>query len=625
MRKLIAVMGWLACSVASGQQRSASQLADLSLEELANIQITSVSRRAERLVDAPASVYVITGEEIRRSGVTSLPEALRLAPNLQVARVDARQYAITARGFNNTIANKLLVLIDGRTVYTPLFSGVFWDEQDVFLQDVERIEVISGPGGTLWGSNAVNGVINVMTRRASDTRGEVAFVGGGNLEKGVGARYGTSLSGGGALRIYAKAFDRDATLRGDDSAVADAWRNSQAGFRADWGHGSGAFTLQGDAYQGRMDQPSVDDVRTAGGNLLARWSRQSASGGRLQVQSYFDYRHREIPGSITERLSTFDIDLQHSLQMRPGSVLTWGLGHRRARDDVSNAPAIGFLPEKTELRWTNAFAQDELALRDDLRLTLGAKIERNPYTGNEWLPSARLAWKPDAERTVWGSASRAVRAPARLDRELFIPGQPPFQLAGGPDFRSEISKVVELGYRAQASARTGYSLTVFHARQEHLRSLEPIGGGVFAIGNEMEGDTSGLEAWGSWQAAAPLRLRAGALFLDQDLRLKPGSGDPNGPRAAGNDPRHQFNFGASVDLPRGQDLDLLLRYVGRLPDPQVPGYTALDLRYALGLRRDFQLSVTLRNLLDRQHPEFGAPATRSEIERGVFVRLQWQP
>ena len=625
MRKLIAVMAWLACSAASGQQRKADELADLSLEELANIEVTSVSRRAERLVDAPASVYVISAEDIRRSGVTSLPEALRLAPNLQVARVDARQYAITARGFNNTIANKLLVLIDGRAVYTPLFSGVFWDEQDVFLADVERIEVISGPGGTLWGSNAVNGVINVITRRASDARGAIAFAGGGNLEMGVGARYGTSVAGGGALRIYAKAFDRDHTVRADDSAASDGWRNSQAGFRADWGEGSGAFTLQGDAYQGRMDQPIVDDVRTSGGNLLARWSRQSASGSRLQVQSYFDYRDREIPGSITERLSTLDVELQHSLQPRPGNVLTWGVGHRRAHDDVSNAPAIGFLPEKTELRWTNAFAQDELALRDDLRLTLGAKIERNPYTGNEWLPSARLAWKPGAERTVWASASRAVRAPARLDRELFIPGQPPFQLAGGPDFRSEISKVVELGYRAQSSGRTGYSLTVFHARHDHLRSLEPIGGGVFSIGNEMEGDTSGLEAWASWHAAATLRLRAGALFLDQDLRLKPGSGDPNGPRAAGNDPKHQFTLGASVDLPRGQDLDILLRYVGRLPDPEVPGYAALDLRYALAVRRALQLSVVLQNVLDRQHPEFGAPATRSEIERGVFARLQWQP
>jgi iron complex outermembrane recepter protein len=625
MRTLIAIIGLLGWATATGQERSAAELADLSLEELANIEVTSVSRRAERLVDAPASVFVITAEDIRRSGVTSLPEALRLAPNLQVARVDARQYAITARGFNNTIANKLLVLIDGRTVYTPLFSGVFWDEQEVFLPDVERIEVISGPGGTLWGSNAVNGVINVITRRASETRGVLAFAGGGNLEKGIGARYGTGL-GGGALRVYAKAFDRDHTVRADESAVSDGWRNSQAGFRADWGDGGGAFTLQGDAYQGRMDQAVADDVRTAGGNLLARWTRQSAGGSRLQLQSYLDYRDREIPGSITEHLSTFDVDLQHSLQPRAGNLLTWGVGHRRAHDDVSNAAALAFLPAKTELRWTNAFAQDELALRNDLRLTLGAKVERNPYTGNEWLPSARLAWKPDAERSVWLAASRTVRAPARLDRDLFAPGQPPFVIAGGPDFRSEISKVVELGYRAQPSTRRGYSLTAFHARHDHLRSLEPIGGGTFVIGNEMEGDTSGFEAWGTWHAVAiPLRVRAGALVLDQNLRLKPGSGDPNGPRAAGNDPKHQFMLRASLDLARGQELDILLRRVGRLPEPEVPSYTGLDVRYALALHPALDLSVTLQNLLDRQHPEFGAAATRSEIERGVFVRLQWQP
>jgi iron complex outermembrane recepter protein len=622
MRTLIVAMGLLAWTGVTGQERRAADLADLSLEELANIEVTSVSRRAERLVDAPASVFVITGEDIRRSGVTSLPEALRLAPNLQVARVDARQYAITARGFNNTIANKLLVLIDGRTIYTPLFSGVFWDEQEVFLPDVERIEVISGPGGTLWGSNAVNGVINVITRRASETRGTLAFAVGGNLERGIAARHGTTLSGGG-LRVYAKAMDRDHTVRADESAVSDGWRNSQAGFRADWAEGANGFTVQGDAYRGRMDQVA-EDLRTSGGNLLARWTRQSPGGSRLQLQSYFDFRDRESPGSFTEHLNTYDVELQQAFAPRAGHLLTWGAGHRRARDRIDNTPALAFLPAEHELRWSNAFAQDELALRSDLRLTVGAKVERNPYSGNEWLPSARLAWKPDAERNVWVAASRAVRAPARLDRELFIPGQPPFQIAGGPDFNAEISKVLELGYRAEPSARSAYSLTVFYARHDHLRSLEPIGGGAFVIGNEMEGDTTGLEAWGSWHITPPLRLRAGALLLDQDLRLKPGSGDPQGARAAGNDPKHQLMLRASFDLARRQDLDILLRHIGRLPDPEVPRYTGLDVRYALILRRALEASVTLQNLLDRRHPEFGAPATRSELERAVLFRLAWQ-
>jgi iron complex outermembrane receptor protein len=278
---------------ARAQQRPG--LADLSLEELSNLQVTSVSRRAERLSDAAASIFAITGDDIRRSGVTSLPEALRLAPNLQVARVDARQYAISARGFNSTTANKLLVLVDGRTVYTPLFSGVFWDAQDVFLDDVERIEVISGPGATLWGANAVNGVINVITRPASDTKGLLAYAGVGNRESGIGARYGTDLSAG-ALRVYAKGSDRDNTVRANGTAVPDGWQNAQAGVRADWGSAVHGFTLQGDAYRGTIDQLAPGDVRISGGNLIARWSQQFSADNRFQLQAYVDQTEREITG-----------------------------------------------------------------------------------------------------------------------------------------------------------------------------------------------------------------------------------------------------------------------------------------------------------------------------------------
>ena len=603
-------------------QQANPGLADLSLEELANLQITSVSRRAERLSDAAASIFAITGDDIRRSGVTSLPEALRLAPNLQVARVDARQYAISARGFNSTTANKLLVLIDGRTVYTPLFSGVFWDAQDVFLEDVQRVEVISGPGATLWGANAVNGIINVITRPASETKGLLLFAGAGNRESGIGARYGIDLSGG-AFRVYGKGFDRDNTVRANGTDVPDGWHNGQAGFRADWGTPANGFTLQGDAYRGTIDQLAPGDVRTSGGNLLVRWSRELAAGSHLQVQAYFDQTEREIPGSFLERLGTFDLELQHAFQPASGHLVTWGGGIRNARDRVTNSAGLAFLPASVTQRWSNLFIQDEIALGERLRLTAGIKAASNPYTGWELLPSARLAWKVDASQMVWGALSRAVRAPARLDRDLFIPGQPPFFLSGGPDFRSEVANVLELGYRAQPSPRLSYSITAFRADYDRLRSIEPIGGaGALVIGNKMKARTNGLEAWGNFQATANWRLSAGATFLDESRSFRSDSGDTN-LAGAGNDPKRQFVLRSSLDLPGQQEFDVMARHVSRLPSPAVPSYTAVDARYAWRLQKELEISVTAQNLFDKRHPESGAVATRSEIERGIFLKVKW--
>jgi iron complex outermembrane receptor protein len=602
----------------------AEDLADLSLEELANLEVTSVSRRAERLADAPASLFVITGEDIRRSGATSLPEALRLAPNLEVARIDARQYAISARGFNNAVGNKLLVLIDGRTIYTPLFSGVFWDAQDTLLEDIERIEVISGPGATQWGANAVNGIINVITRRATSTVGTIAEAGFGNLEHGLAARQGFALDDGGAVRVYGKYSEGEDAVRANGAAVRDGWHNGQAGFRSDWGTPASQFTLQGDAYRDSVRQgASGVDARLSGGNVLARWNRQLAATERLQLQAYIDNTTRDVPGSFGERLDTLDLDLQHGFQAMPGHALTWGGGHRRSYDHVTNSATLAFLPASKTLKWTNAFLQDEITVQEHLRVTLGAKIESNSYTGWEFLPSLRLAWKPEPSQLVWGALSRAVRAPSRLDRELFVPGQPPFLLAGGPDFRSEIAKVFELGYRAQPSARVSYSVTGFYALYDHLRTVEPAGAGTFVLGNKMEGKTRGLEGWGTYQVSSAWRLSAGALFLAEDLRLKPDSGDTTGVAAAGNDPKHQFTLRSSLDLTGEQQLDIMARHVGELPNPRVAAYTAIDARYAWRLRRDLEVSATLQNMFDRRHAEFGAAASRLEIERGLFLRLKW--
>ncbi|MGH8707568.1 MAG: TonB-dependent receptor plug domain-containing protein [Burkholderiales bacterium] len=610
---------------AQAQAASRGELADLSLEELANLEVTSVSRRAERLSDAPASIFVITGDDIRRSGATSLPEALRLAPNLQVARVDARQYAISARGFNSTAAAKLLVLIDGRTVYTPLFSGVFWDAQDTLLEDIERIEVISGAGGTLWGTNAVNGVINIITKRATDTQGTLAYAGGGNEEAGLGARHGLRLDNGGGLRVYGKGFSRDSTVRASGADVPDQWHSGQAGFRADWGAGSDSYTFQGDAYQGKADQTAPGDVSLSGGNVLFRWDRQLAGGDRVHVQAYFDNTQRDIPGTFAERLDTYDVEFQHALSLGSDNLLTWGGGHRFSKDSVTNTTALAFLPADRDLKWTNVFAQDEYRWSDALRLTAGARVEHNPYTGTEWLPSARLAWRIDPARLAWAAASRAVRAPSRIDREFFVPGQPPFTvLAGGPDFRSEISNVFEIGYRAQPSARASYSVTAFRSLHEHQRTVEPGPQGP-VIGNGMEGESTGLEAWGKLQVTPRWRLSAGGTLLDQDLRLAPGSG-ATGVSVAGNDPKRQFSLRSSHDLGAAQELDVIVRYVSALPDPPVRSYTAFDARYSWRVRAGLELSVSVQNLFDDRHLEFfGSGGSRAEIERGVFVKAVWQP
>lgn len=421
----------------SAEPPGSRDLADLSLEELANIPITSVSKRAERLSDAAASVFVITAEDIRRSGVTSLPEALRLAPNLQVAQSSSSGYAISARGFNGSSTNKLLVLIDGRSVYTPLFSGVFWDAQDVMLEDVERIEVISGPGGTLWGTNAVNGVINVITRSAKNTQGGLVAAGVGSREKHGALRYGDMVGADGSYRIYGKYFDRYHTSTANGSAVNDAWHMSQIGFRTDSGRAQDQFTVHGNVYSGKKQQaapgtislsgfpPALDDVPISGVNLTARWARLLESGSNLSLQAYYDRTERAVPFRFDETLDIFDVQFQHSLQPAGMHALVWGAEYRYGMDRVTNSNAFAFLPANVNQKWSSLFAQDEIALHKDLRFTLGSRIERNDYTGNEFLPSARLAWKFAPDHLLWTGASRAARSPSRLDRDAFTPENPP--------------------------------------------------------------------------------------------------------------------------------------------------------------------------------------------------------
>lgn len=635
---LCAALAWpaLAARYDDAQGRS-DELADLSIEELATIQVTSVSKKPERLLDAPASVFVITADDIRRAGAQSLPEALRLAPTLHVAERSSYGYAISARGMNgssNSAPNKLLVMIDGRSVYAPLFSGVFWDMQDVMLEDVERIEVISGPGGTLWGVNAVNGVINITTRSAAATQGSLAVLRGAS--DGVDAAF---RQGGRSRdvdwRVYGKALRRWHGETDDGGRVNDAWRQAQLGFRADWARASNTFSVNGSVFRGDLEQPEpgeisvsgtalrLGDIDTEGANLTGRWERALDDGGRLSVQAYLDHSRRKVPPTFTESLQIADVQFQHTLPAWGPHSLVWGANVRHSWDEVENSDVIAFLPAKTEQTWASLFAQDEIALRPDLSLTLGARVERNDYTGNELLPTARLSWRLAPRHALWTALSRTVRAPTRLDADAFVPGRPPYLLRGGPRVRSEVARVFEVGYRGQPLTDLSLSATVFHNDYDHLRTQEIDPSRTFiTFDSLMEGKATGIEMWGSYQLSRAWRMSAGFTALHERLRLKPGSNDAAGPGTAGKDPEHTLQLRSHYAFDERRELEVGLRKVAALENPSVPGYWALDARFGWRVAPGVEVSVVVQNL-NGSHAEYGAAGARAEIDRKVGVKLVW--
>jgi len=593
-----------------------ADLADLSLEQLTRITVTSASRREESLVQAPASLFVITADDIRRSGALSLPEALRLAPNLHVARADANQYVIAARGFSDILTNKLLVLIDGRTVYTPLFSGVFWEAQNAFLPDIDRIEVITGPGTTLWGANAVNGVINVITRKASATQGAYARVGAGDDDRLAGVRFGAPL-GSGHYRAHLKYVEREAAGAAT-GPIGDASRIGSGGFRADWGEtGPRQWTLIGDVYRGEVDR--APEREFSGASLVARAVHQLEGGSRAYAQAYYDRTHRRHEASFEETLQTFDVELQHSLGRKEAHLLIWGGGYRASRDDVTNSLAQAFTPEDRTLHWANLFVQDEIALAPRLSATAGVKVERNPFTGNEWLPNLRLSWQSSPDTLVWGALSRAVRAPSRIDREVNFPGVPPFQLNASNAFESEVAYVAELGYRTQASEAVSFSATLYHHEYPNLRSVGLADGRVVFL-NDVEGRTAGIEAWSTYRINPRWRITGGFVAQEFDRRVKSGRLDLGGAGLLGNSPEKMAQLRSSWSPTADIDVDVFARYVGKL-QATIPAYTAADLRLAWRPTRQLEVSAVVRNAFDREHFEW---QNRGIVERSFFLQLRWQ-
>jgi iron complex outermembrane receptor protein len=627
-----------------------STLKKLSVEELADIDVTSVSKYPEKVSEAAAAVAVLTSEDIERSGVTNIPDALRLVPGLDVAQVDAHTWAISSRGFNDTFANKLLVLIDGRTVYTPLFSGVFWEIQDTLLDDIDRIEVVRGPGATLWGANAVNGVINVITKSARDTQGLLVSTGGGTEDRDFfNVRYGVKIDDDTFARVYFKYFDRDSSVLPDGTDTHDSWNMFRGGFRFDSEPSSeNSFTLQGDIYNGNQDEiysvPTttfpfagaiVSTDQVSGGNLLGRWTHTFAPESQLTLQAYYDRTERETP-IFGERRDTGDIDLQDRFDWGDRQKIIWGLGFRVTHAEIKNSLNVSMFPPNRTLNLYSAFVQDEILIVPyRLHLTLGSKFEHNDFTGFEIQPSARALWTPGHNQTIWGSISRAVRTPSEAESDIRLnpAGAPPgfATIHGNPDMESEKLIAYELGYRVQPIDQLKLDLTGFYNDYDDLRTLEPLRPGLdlsSKIENKSFGETYGVEVSATAQLTRQWRVQGSYTYFDALLHGEPSSRDTSTEKTdEGSSPHNQFSIRSLLDLGWNIQFDSTLRYVDVLPAPKVPSYITLDLRLAWSPRKDLEVAIVGRNLVDDRHVEF-APTfigtQKTDVERSVYGMVVWR-
>ncbi len=602
------------------------ELKKLSLEELMDIKVTVVSKQPEKLAEAPSAVQVITQDDIRRSGAHSLPEVLRLASNLQVAQMDARQWAITARGMNMSTSNKLLVMVDGRSIYTPLYAGVFWDAQNLPLDNIERIEVVSGPGGTLWGANAVNGVINIVTKGAEYTLGGlVGADAGASIQDAADVRYGGKPGPRVFYRVNGQRqdFNSTDTLGGGDGK--NGWDFTQGGMRMDYlPNPVNRLTLMGNMSAGNY---ATLNTTADGQYLIARWTRNDSSASDLALQAYFDREARDIPNQFGEDLKTYDFDFHHRLPMLWGHAFIWGGGYRIMQDEVTNSKVLAFLPAHKILQLFNGFIEDQITIFPErVKLTLGSKLEHNDYSGWEVMPSSRLAWTPDDRQTIWGAVSRAVRSPSRIDAEFFVPAPPvPPLLAGGPDFMAEILTAYEVGYRLKPRPNISLSLATFYNWYDDLRILEGSAANpaVFVLTNGATGEVRGAELSGSVQATPWWRVHGGYTYLQEEFWTKPGHAAITQSSSQGNDPGHQFNVQTGMDLPGGFEVNAAARYVSELPNPVVPYYATFDLG-VVWERRGLRISVYGQNLAEERHREFANGTNSQEIPRSATGRISWR-
>jgi iron complex outermembrane receptor protein len=655
--------------VADASAQNLPDVTAMSVEDLMNVQVTSVSKRSQKLADAAAAIFVITQEDIRRSGATSIPEALRMVPGLQVARIDENKWAITSRGFNGRFANKLLVLIDGRSVYTPLFSGVYWNIQDVMLEDVDRIEVIRGPGATLWGANAVNGVINIITKSAKSTQSALASAGGGTETRGSGGvRYGGTLNKDTYYRAYAKYFNvGPSTDPYTGRRADDKWDAVRGGFRTDWTPaGADSLTVQGDMHRSGYGEtltiPLLDAPYSStfpnkgsisGGNLLGRWNHAFANSS-TSLQMYYDRTNITENSLFTDHQDIFDIDFQHTFHASESQEVVWGLGYRSSHDGNDSSSVVSLQPNKLTLNQFSAFAQDEISLFEKrLRITVGSKFEHNGFTGFEVQPNTRLLWTITRNQSVWTAVSRAARTPAlteeglRLNSAVVPPGTPqnptPFptllSVFGSRQFKSEDLLAYEAGYRVQVTSNFSTDIAVFYNHYTHLRTAEPGTPFLettptpihvvapFVAANKMSGGTYGTEFFADWRALPKWRLLSSYSYLQMDIRKDISSLDPTADNPGLVSPRHQFYVRSSIDLPKHFEHDLVVRYTDRLPGVNIPSYYSLDTRFGWRPRTGVELSVGSQNLLNRQHLEFLPDfinTSPTEVKRTFYGSVTWR-
>jgi iron complex outermembrane receptor protein len=644
---------------ALADQDNEERLKHLSLAQLGSIEVTTATKEPEEVARTPAAIYVLTNDDIRRSGATSIPEVLRLVPGVEVARIDSSTWAVGIRGFGSNFSKSVLVLIDGRSVYTPLFAGVDWKVQNVMLEDVDRIEVIRGPGGTIWGANAVNGVINIITRDSKDTRRALASVGGGNVDQGMGAfRYGGSVGENLSYRVYGMAYGRGPEFHANHDNF-DSWQLGQAGFRIDWDSQSrDTLTVQGDLYKGAIGQEqnitrysppasvNVDGTEDeSGGNILARWRRKLNGFSDIQVQGYYDRTYRLGP-QVGETRTTFDLDFIHHLRLQRQDII-WGLGARWSPSDIIQAvTTVDFAPHHQSDDLYAVFVQDEFAIvRDKLSITVGSKFEHNIYTGWESQPSARLLYTPTSHQSIWVATTRAVRTPSRLDEDLQLtelaatrPLPVFLRIEGNPKFVSETLLGYEAGYRGLLSQRISVDVAGFYNKYDHLSSLEP--GTLFVeptpppahlllpvvYGNGLKGTTTGFEIAPNWKPKYWLRLGGSYSYLHMDLRNEPGSLDVSTVSATvGSSPQHQGEIQSFLDLPGNVELTLAYRYVSALPTQQVDAYGTADIRLAWRASQKIRFSVVGQNLLQPRHAEYGGdPGPLIGIKRDIYASITWE-
>lgn len=613
------------------QVLSPDTLKKLSMEELMSIEVTSISMRPEKLTEVASAVQVITGEAIHRSGATRLPEALRLVSNLQIGQANSHDWAITARGFNGLpsaggiLANKLLVMIDGRSIYNPLFGGVYWDIQNVLLEDVDRIEVVSGPGGTLWGANAVNGVISVVTKAAKETQGLYVSAGVGSfLRDQFQLRYGFRIDSTVFFRIYGQRFDQKYTTLVNGKDAKDAWNATQGGFRMEYYPSkAGTFTLQGDFYGGE-ENDSIRHAVTDGQNVLARYSHHFSDESNITIQVYFDRTWRTTPESAQPffyELNTYDLDIQHRFSLGRKQSILYGIGYRLQKDKTAssfNPPrtAPSFNPVSRDMPLYSAFVQDEIDLASSrVKLILGSKFLHNVFSGFEVQPSARLAFTPTQQHTIWAAVSRSVRIPTRFDSDITVTPK---------KFDSEKVTAYELGYRVQPAEQLSLSFATFYNHYYSLRSLDTAASPPppIILANSQRAKSWGVEFSGRFQATAWWRLQGGYTYFDKTIWAISDKVLPISAAFEGVDPKNIFILQSIMDLHQHLQVDLIGRYIDLLPPtptaalPGVPAYITFDVRLAFQFQ-SLEFSLVGQNLLEDHHSETGS----SKIPRSIYGKI----